>query len=287
MPAPRNPAAKPPIKPGRLNKPPSEPAGYAGCGARGEIPSCSAASASWFSSIMRAPPAKRASPTSRASASSAHSNSPNVRKRNATSGRSHLTRGTIPIRVAAHPCTATPFRLHRAQHQLLQPRRVIEAFYAAGAQPDLSQSVARAHAAGCVSLEHRRSSHQSFLHGVDQLLERKGLWQKCGLFAISWHVLLECVLGVAGNENDLQARIATAQFSQQRRSVHFRHDHVGDNQIYFAIRFLQHFDSLDTVAGFENGVAARSEPARVELTQALLILDQKDCALSSEVDAVR
>jgi hypothetical protein len=67
-----------------------------------------------------------------------------------------------------------------------QARCVIEAsIYAAGARPYLSQSVARARAAGCVKLEHRRSSSERLLYSVDQLLERKGFCQKRELLAVS------------------------------------------------------------------------------------------------------
>jgi hypothetical protein len=82
---------------------------------------------------------------------------------------------------AADTCTAAPFRLRRAQRRgdCCTARCTIErgVIYAAGPQPDLSQSVARAHAAGqSVNTEPPGSSCQRLFHRVDQLLERKGLW---------------------------------------------------------------------------------------------------------------
>ena len=85
----------------------------------------------------------------------------------------------------------------------------------------------------------------------------------------------------------LRLGIAAAQFAQQGRSVHLRHDHVGHHEIDPAVDFLQHIDRLDAVAGFEHGIAARRQAAGVERAQAFLVLDQKDGALAGEIGVGR
>ena len=87
-------------------------------------------------------------------------------------------------------------------------------------------------------------------------LSVNGLARKSNLRAFG-QVLLERVLGVAGHEDDLQVRIALAQFLGERRPVHLRHHHVGDDEIDVAAVALDHLDRLDAVAGFEHRVAAR------------------------------
>ena len=58
-------------------------------------------------------------------------------------------------------------------------------------------------------------------------------------------------------EDDLELRIALAQLLEQRRAVHFRHHHVGDDEIDHAAVLLQHLDRLDAIAGLEHRIAAR------------------------------
>src|SRR5690349_12950975 len=87
-----------------------------------------------------------------ASASSAHNKSPTAIRNNAASRRSFCARGTIPVQAAADACTATLFACTEGKIVAIIARLgTIEPFiYAAESRPDLSQSVARAHAAGDV-----------------------------------------------------------------------------------------------------------------------------------------
>ena len=76
--------------------------------------------------------------------------------------------------------------------------------------------------------------------------------------------------------------IAPAQLLEQRRPVHFRHDHVRHHQVDVSV-LVESLDRLDTVAGFQHRVAARREPSCVQRPQAVLIFDEQDRALPGQV----
>jgi hypothetical protein len=57
--------------------------------------------------------------------------------------------------------------------------------------------------------EGKKLGGQRFFHGGDELLEREGLRQE-GVLAVLGQVLLEGIFGIAGDEDDLQVRIAGA-----------------------------------------------------------------------------
>src|ERR1700685_468917 len=125
----------------------------------------------------------------------------------------------------------------------------------------------------------RRLTAERFLYRGNELLQRKWFWQETVLSRFR-QMFLECILGVAGHENDFQVWIANAQFARQCWAVHFRHHHVGDDDIDRPVRFLQHLDRLDTVTRLEHGKAARREPAGIKPAQSFLIFDQEDRALA-------
>src|ERR1700722_1674970 len=75
-----------------------------------------------------------------------------------------------------------------------------------------------------------RSTAERFLHCGNELLQREWFRQEA-IFARFRQMFLEGVLSVAGYENDFQVWITDAQFARQRWAVHFRHDHVGDDDI--------------------------------------------------------
>src|SRR6185312_15021064 len=117
-------------------------------------------------------------------------------------------------------------------------RRVVPVYariYKAVAGAGMSQSDARASVAprarpenellSCPGEPRRRSPalhRHGLFHFGDELLERERLGEKIELLPVGGQMLLERILGVAGHENDLQLRVALAQFAQQRRAVHFR-----------------------------------------------------------------
>src|SRR5262245_60854527 len=68
------------------------------------------------------------------------------------------------------------------------------------------------------------------LHGLGQLLQRERLWQE-GEIGLTLEVLLEGILGIAGDEHNLGADPTATQLPEQRRAVHLRHHHVGKNEI--------------------------------------------------------
>src|SRR5262245_33435111 len=47
--------------------------------------------------------------------------------------------------------------------------------------------------------------------------------------------------------------------------------------------FIEGFNCLDTIAGFQHCVPARNEPARIERAQAFFILDEQDRPLPGKV----
>ena len=57
--------------------------------------------------------------------------------------------------------------------------------------------------------ERESSGGQGFFYGGDELLEREGLRQE-GVLAVLGQVLLERIFRIAGDEDDLQVRIAGA-----------------------------------------------------------------------------
>ena len=114
--------------------------------------------------------------------------------------------------------------------------------------------------------------------------QRERLWQE-GKLLVLRQALLEGVFGIARDEDDLEIGIFLAHRLQQRRAVHFRHHHVGDDEIDRAVPFLQRLQRLDAVGGLDHAVAARAQAARVQRAQALLVLDQQDGALPGEVGA--
>ena len=99
--------------------------------------------------------------------------------------------------------------------------------------------------------------------------------------------LFERLLGIARDEDDLQLRIALAKLLEQRRAVHLRHHHVGDDEVDRAAVLLEHFHGLDAVLGLEHGVAARFQAAGVERAKPLLVLDQQDRAGAGEIGGGR
>ena len=112
--------------------------------------------------------------------------------------------------------------------------------------------------------------------------QRERFWQE-GELLVFGQALLEGVFRIAGDEDDLQVRIFPAHLLEQRRAVHFRHHHVGDDEIDRAVLLLQRLHRLDAVGGLDHAVAARAQAARVERAQAVLVFDQKDRALPGQI----
>src|SRR5437764_15398108 len=73
-----------------------------------------------------------------------------------------------------------------------------------------------------------------FLDLRDQRAERKGLWQE-GKLLVLRQALVKGLFGIARDEDDLEVGVALAHFLEQRRAVHFRHHHVGDDEIDRAV----------------------------------------------------
>src|ERR1700757_2629640 len=65
------------------------------------------------------------------------------------------------------------------------------------------------------------------LHRGDELAQRKRLWQEVELLAFG-QALLEGVLGIAGDEDELDVGVLLAHRLEQRRAVHLGHHDVGD-----------------------------------------------------------
>src|SRR5271163_2746322 len=78
------------------------------------------------------------------------------------------------------------------------------------------------------------TAHRSFANYLfnlnGELLQAERLRQKMNV-AVATEPLTERILGIAGNENDLDVGIDPANFADQLRSVHLRHHYVGDQQI--------------------------------------------------------
>src|SRR5207248_8747457 len=123
-----------------------------------------------------------------------------------------------------------------------------------------------------------------FLYRRDQLAKRERLWQE-GKLLVLRQALLEGIFGIAGDEDDLEVRIAAAHRFQERRAVHFRHHHVRHHQIDRALFFLERLHRLDAVRRLDHAVTARAQAARVQRAQALFVLDQQDGALAGEIGA--
>ena len=61
----------------------------------------------------------------------------------------------------------------------------------------------------------------------------------------------------------LSVGIALAQLLEQRRAIHFRHHHVGDDEVDIAAMLLELLDRLDAIAGLDHPVCrVRSGRAR-------------------------
>ena len=98
------------------------------------------------------------------------------------------------------------------------------------------------------------SPHRLLHHG-DQLPERERLGQEIELLVVG-QALVEGVLGVAGYEDDLDLGVALLELLHQGRTVHLRHDHVGDDEINRSVATLELLQRLDAIAGLDHGVAA-------------------------------
>src|SRR5260370_41484852 len=84
-----------------------------------------------------------------------------------------------------------------------------------------------------------------FLHRPDALLEGKWLGEKIIVVFLAFReVLLECLLGIAGYEDNLDAGIAAAQLGQQGRPVHLGHHHVGHHKIDLPELAVERLDPL-------------------------------------------
>src|SRR5579872_4617219 len=123
--------------------------------------------------------------------------------------------------------------------------------------------------------------HRLF-HLGNELLERERLGQKIEL-AVGGKMLLKSIFGIAGHEDDLEARIARTQFTQKCRAVHLRHHDVRDDEIDLGIGFFQDVNRFDAVTGLQHRIAARSQTARIERTQTLLVLHQEDGAFARQI----
>src|SRR5262245_65307799 len=109
----------------------------------------------------------------------------------------------------------------------------------------------------------RPSPRYGFLHHPDKLLERERLGQEVELLAVG-QVLVEGVLGIARHKNDLDIGLALPELLHQRRSVHLRHDHVGDHDVDVAALPFELRERLEAVAGLDHGITARLQSAGVE-----------------------
>ena len=126
----------------------------------------------------------------------------------------------------------------------------------------------------------RRRNHSDYrperlLDRDGELLQRERLRQEVEVLALR-QVLAEGVLGIAGDEDDLQVRPRLAQLAEQRRPVELGHHHVGDDEVDLAAGLLHHLERLDAGGRLVDLVAARGERARGEGAHRLLVLDEQD-----------
>src|ERR1700722_4552797 len=83
---------------------------------------------------------------------------------------------------------------------------------------------------GSASQGEAGSSIHEALDGLDELLERERLRQEHEVLTLR-EITRECIVCVAGDENDLGGQPAFAQFRQHGRAVHFRHDDVRNDEV--------------------------------------------------------
>src|SRR5437762_10729054 len=124
--------------------------------------------------------------------------------RSEASARAVMSRSALrQVRARLRPLTCTERNVAPAFVALMRMRLSTPT----GASP-VCRKASHARMPHATSEAVNRSSRERFFHGVDQLLERKWFCQKNELFPVRGEMLLECVLGIARNENDLQGRIA-------------------------------------------------------------------------------
>ncbi len=129
---------------------------------------------------------------------------------------------------------------------------------------------------------HAPSSIHQALDGLDELLERKGLRQEHEVLTLR-EIACERVVGVAGDKNNLGVQSAFAQFSQHRRTVHFRHDDVRNDEVDRLACGLDDAQGVKTGLRLEHRIAARGESACGESAHRLLVFDQQDRAPAGQI----
>jgi hypothetical protein len=116
----------------------------------------------------------------------------------------------------------------------------------------------------------------------DQLLQTEGLRQKAEILSFG-QVFSERVLGVARYENDLGLDPALAQFAEHGWAIHFRHDDVGNDKIDLSAVLFDDLQRLAARGRLQHGIAARGKSPRSESPDRLLVLDEEDRAMASEI----
>ena len=112
------------------------------------------------------------------------------------------------------------------------------------------------------------------LHRGGKLLEIERLLQEHKVLVLG-EVLAEGVLGIAGDEDDLEVGALAAELLEQSRPVHLGHHHVAHHEIDLALVAGEDFERLGAGGGFEHVIAALAERAGGEAPDRVLVLDEQ------------
>src|SRR5262245_43786577 len=129
------------------------------------------------------------------------------------------------------------------------------------------------------------SASHHVLHRFGKLLKREGFGQESEIL-LALEIFLEGVLSIARNEDDLGCNPALAQFLEQRRPIHFRHDNVGNHQADLIALLREGSERGIARVCFEHCITARGKRTRSEGAHRILVLDEKHGALAGMVGAL-
>src|SRR5262245_45183522 len=96
----------------------------------------------------------------------------------------------------------------------------------------------------------------AFERGLDrrgELLEVERLLQEHKVFVLG-QMLAEGVLGITGDEDDLEVGALAAKLVAERWPVHLGHYHVAHHEIDVAVMALEQLERLGAGRGFEHAV---------------------------------
>src|SRR5712691_12046718 len=88
-------------------------------------------------------------------------------------------------------------------------------------------------------LYHLAADH--LFHFAGELLQAEGFREEVDL-AVAVEALAEGVFGVARDENDLRVWMKFAHLADQRRPVHPRHHHIGDQEVDLFLGVADHLE---------------------------------------------